>query len=177
MPHDLKCRVEEFTPIEPFVDRLAPASEQHAICAHHPANCAVAECAGTGNYICALCAVDIDGITYSVQFLDSAAGKAMLSERFATSLPRPDRLVWHLLAFLLIFPITLIMLFLAFIWVPVGFAYWLKSIRLRRSNRLYTRIVGRWKVAAMLAGLALWAVLGVLLWITLFFGHLSFLGA
>ncbi len=162
--HDLNFHVDEFTPLEPSVDRVDTASEQHAICAHHPENRAVAECAGTGNYICALCAVDIDGATYSVQFLDSAAGEAVLSERFASSLPRPDRLVWHLLAFTLVFPITVIMLFLSFVWVPVAFIYWAKLIRMRQGNELYRRVVSGWKLPVMLAGLVIWAALGLLFW-------------
>ena len=174
--HDLYFHVEEFASTEPPVDRVDAATEQHAICAHHPENRAVAECAGTGNYICALCAVDIDGVTYSVQFLDSTAGKALVAERFASSLPRPDRLVWHLLAFLCVLPITIVMIFLSFIWVPVAFIYWVKAIRVRRDNELYRRIVSGWKVATMLAGLVIWAALGLLLWGTIFFGHHLFLG-
>jgi len=168
--HDAYFSVEEFTPSRLTVDRIEGASEQHAICAHHPEHRAVAVCAGTGNYICALCAVDIDGTPYSVQFLDSAAGKTVLDQRFASSLSRPDRVVWQLLACVLVLPISAFMIFPAFIWVPVGFIYWVKALRLRRQNALYGQLVRRWHVGFMLSALLLWAAAGVLIWCALLLG-------
>lgn len=166
--HALGFGMREFTPFVPPLDRVDTASNQHAVCAHHPGHSAVAICAGTGNYICGLCTVDIDGATYSVQFLDSAAGKSLLAERFANSLPRPDRMVWQLQACLLIPLFTAILLLFAFVFVPLGAIYWIKVIRLRQRNALYRRIVRLWHAVAMLAGLMIWAALGLALWIAIY---------
>lgn len=155
--------IEEFTPIPLQISQADAATEEHALCAHHPEHRAGAICAGTGNYICSLCTVEIDGNTYSVQFLDSPAGRSVVAGRFTSVLPRPDRMVWHMLACFLIVPITFVMLFSFFIWVPIGLVNWIRALRLRRRSALYRRIVRIPHMTLMLLGLIIWLVLGILL--------------
>lgn len=155
--------VDEFSPVPMLAPQAETATEEHAVCAHHPEHQAIAVCAGTGNYICALCTVEIDGKTYSVQFLDSPPGQSVVAQRFTSVLPRPDRIVWQMLASLLILPLTAAMLFLFFIWVPVGVVNWFRVLRLRGRSNLYRRIVRMPQVVIMLLGLLLWLVAGVIL--------------
>ncbi|MGC8560324.1 MAG: hypothetical protein ACP5O1_06550 [Phycisphaerae bacterium] len=155
--------VDEFAPIPLQISQADAATEEHAVCAHHPEHRAIAICAGTGNYICALCTVEIDGNTYSVQFLDSPPGRSVVAQRFTSVLPRPDRIVWQMLACILILPITVPMLFLFFIWVPIGLVNWFRVLRMRRRSTLYRRMVRMPHVVIMLLGLLLWLAAGVLM--------------
>ena len=155
--------IDEFNPILFQAERVEAATDEHAVCAHHPEHSAVAMCAGTGNYICTLCAVEINDNTYSVQFLDSPAGRSLVSQRFTSTLPRPDRIVWQMLACLLILPITALMFFLFFIWVPIGLVNWFRALRLRRRSTLYRRIVRMPHMVIMLLGLMLWLTAGIFL--------------
>src|SRR5262245_48239980 len=50
-----------FQPVATRVDLAETALPDDAVCAHHPGKRAVAVCAGTGDFICALCAIDVGG--------------------------------------------------------------------------------------------------------------------
>src|SRR5580658_2840979 len=46
------------------------ALPEDAVCIHHPRKKAVAVCAGTGDYVCSLCAIELNGQTYSAEYLN-----------------------------------------------------------------------------------------------------------
>ena len=50
-----------FRPLAVKVERAKEALPEDAVCAHHPTKQAVEVCAGTGDYICSLCAVKLEG--------------------------------------------------------------------------------------------------------------------
>ena len=152
-----------FNPLPWRGDAVDAASEEHAICAHHPEHKATAICQGSGNYICPLCAVEIDGKTYSVQFLDSPPGRHIIVQKFNSMIPRPDRMAWRLLIYVLLPPITFVMLYLSFIWIPVAIYYYVKAIRQRRGDILFRRIFTKFKMILMGCGIAAWFVLGILM--------------
>src|SRR5689334_5511439 len=78
-----------FSPAAMEVQTAEHALPDDATCIHHPRKKAIAVCAGTGDYICSLCAVDLDGETFSAQYL-GAAGKQKAGRAFERNLPRPD---------------------------------------------------------------------------------------
>lgn len=124
--YDCHPRVNDLTPAE-------AAGLLDAACAHHPGKKAIAVCAGSGDYICSLCRVEMDGRDYSVQYLDRE-GQSLAARAFAPLLPRPDRLVCLMLVLSLIVPMFL----------PVGaiaatvFLY--RHLRLPRENDLYRAV-------------------------------------
>jgi hypothetical protein len=113
------------------------ALPEDATCIHHPRKKATTVCAGTGDYICSLCAVELHGQTYSAQYL-ATAGKALASKAFDRYLPRPDSRV--ALALLLLFIPGLNYLF--FLWIPYGFYNLVQAWRLRKQDDLFRRLVG-----------------------------------
>src|ERR1700733_5222528 len=73
------------------------ALPDEATCIHHPRKKATAVCAGTGDYICSLCAVELDGETLSAAYL-ATVGKKKAGKAFERNLPRPDsRIVLYLI--------------------------------------------------------------------------------
>src|SRR4051812_44560983 len=82
-----------FAPKPLDVSQAEMALPEDAACLHHPRKKATAVCAGTGDYICALCAVEIEGQTFSAAFLDKG-GKEKAKKAFDRTLPRPDRHVY-----------------------------------------------------------------------------------
>ena len=157
--------VEKFNPIAFNLQPVEAAAEDHAHCANHPGRSAVALCAGTGNYVCALCAARLGGEVYSVQFLDSPTGRPLFPQRFPGRLRRPDRLDRLLVHGLLNGAGTLVLAGLFFIVVPVGIVFSSRAIRLRKSDPLYRRLVPRRKIAAMIIATGIWIVLGWLFWL------------
>jgi hypothetical protein len=109
--------------------------------------------------------VEINDNTYSVQFLDSPAGRSLVSQRFTSTLPRPDRLTWHLLASLAVPLVDILMLFLVFIWAPVGLVAWIRAVRLRHREPLYRSIVRPYHIGLMFLGLTVWFALGAWMWL------------
>ncbi|MCC7193867.1 MAG: hypothetical protein IT444_13950 [Phycisphaeraceae bacterium] len=140
-PHcDLKTRVLLFRPLPLLVEHPTPAGPEDAACAHHPANRAVAVCAGTGDYICSLCHVALDGKSYSVQYLEGA-GKSILTKSYTHYLPRPDTEIVTLALF------TLLVSFLGVIFIPLMILRFFTTRKLRRENPLYARLVGPGRMA------------------------------
>src|SRR5207248_2157926 len=77
-----------FDPLPSTLDRAEQALPEDSVCMHHPSKKATAICAGTGDYICALCAVDLNGQTYSASYLGNA-GKEKVGTAFDRYLERP----------------------------------------------------------------------------------------
>jgi hypothetical protein len=124
-----------FTPLTIQAEKAAQALPDDATCAHHPGKQAVAICQGTGDYICSLCAVELNGQTFSAQYLNQA-GKEKFSKAFARYLDRPDRLTrTYLAASILCWPGAPLL-------VPLAFVQFFKILALRKKDPLYKRLVG-----------------------------------
>ncbi len=143
-----------FRPVLHETVRAELALAEDAVCAFHPDKKAVNTCAGTGNFICALCSVPLRDSTYSVQFLESSAGKAVIGGNFDRYLNRPDRAVIAPLLLYLVLPLAGIIWFTAVIWFPYGLFQWFAARR-------------QWKVDALFrtqcSSLRLWTILVVFL--------------
>ncbi|MCC8190229.1 MAG: hypothetical protein LIP77_06265, partial [Planctomycetes bacterium] len=113
-----------------------PAGLADAVCAHHPGKKAVAVCAGTGDFICSLCRVSLEGKDYSVQYLDHG-GPEVADAFFAPRLPRPDRV---LLLLLVLSPV------LSLAAVLLSLPWLIKAMNLRRSHPLFAQVVAPWRV-------------------------------
>lgn len=111
------------------------AGPEDAVCANHPGKKAVAACAGTGDYICSLCLVEIGGKSYSVQYLDGQ-GKTEGVLDFAKSMRRWDSLV----ALLCLGGMAVTILSPLFVLGMTWALY--KSVRERSRNILYRHVAG-----------------------------------
>ena len=108
---------------------------EDAVCAHHPGKKAVAICAGSGDYICSLCKVELNGNVYSVQYLDRG-GKEVASKAFANKMLRPDRKMSY--AFLLSWFMPIVFPIIA-IYNIVQFR---QVLRQRREDPIYREVSG-----------------------------------
>jgi hypothetical protein len=113
---------------------------------HHPTKKAIAVCAGTGDYVCALCAVDIEGATYSVAYLDGP-GKEKLTEASRRYFQRPDSGALGFVA------LSILVIFLSPLFVPCAVHQYVQMIRLRRQSPIYRRLVGGGRVFFITLGL------------------------
>lgn len=158
-PHcDLKTQTLLFRPLPLLVEHPTPAGPEDATCAHHPTNRAVAICAGTGDYICSLCHVALDGKSYSVQYLEGA-GKPALTKSYTHYLPRPDTEIITMAVF------TMLVSFLGVILIPLMMIRFFTVRKLRRDNPLYARLVGPGRMVwlgIVTFGMGAIAALGVL---------------
>ncbi|MHC4885011.1 MAG: hypothetical protein ACYTGH_07995 [Planctomycetota bacterium] len=136
-----KGEVHLFHPVELQVSASEEALPEDAACAHHPNKKAVAICDATGDYICALCQVEVDGQTLSIQHLNSKGGAGKLKESFDRYLARPDRSLSSLVAVSVLFwpvsPITM----------SAAIYYYVKLRRARKENPILKRLVGRLQMA------------------------------
>lgn len=128
-------RVWAFDPVPMIVARAQSADAMDATCAHHPTKQASAICAGSGDYICSLCAVELDDETYSAQYLASG-GKGLAQKAFERFLPRPDRVLTG------IYLVTLFLYFFAAVIFPIAVANFIKLVKLRAQDPIYRRLVG-----------------------------------
>ena len=137
--------VYSFSPRLLEVEEAVAALPEDATCLHHPRKKAVAVCAGTGDYVCALCAIELNGQTFSAEYLNGA-GKDMAGKAFDRTLPRPDSqiLLYMLLCFVPY--VNIIFLAFAFIWIPHAVYLYFKLFRLRRENEVLRRVVGRGRI-------------------------------
>jgi len=152
-----KGHVYLFNPVGAVVRNAREAIPEDATCANHPTKRAETVCEGTGNYICALCAVEIDDKTYSVQYLDGK-GKNELTRLFGRYLERPDYSMGFYLALaLIIWPAAVIL-------VPMGLFQFYKMIKLRGKNELFAKVVNKYRVAlyGFVAALLVMGFLGIL---------------
>jgi hypothetical protein len=133
------------------------ALPEDATCIHHPRKKATATCAGTGDYICSLCAVELNGQVYSAQYLDKG-GKEKLGSSFERYLPRPDSQIGLYLLLSFIPYVNVAAIPFAFLWIPHGFVLYFRALRLRRENPLYRRLIGVMTVVIYPILLGLFAV-------------------
>ena len=125
-----------FDPVLPKADAAPPAMPQDAVCAHHPTKRADAVCAGTGDYICSLCAVELEGKTYSVQYLNRG-GKPLVTRAMPLRLDRPDRAVSLCLL------LSLVVACVSPIGLGFAVYYVVQMRRKRREDPLYASVVSR----------------------------------
>ncbi len=167
----LNCRwtgkVQLFDPLPFDVKEASAALPDNATCAHHPTKLASAVCTGTGDFICELCRVDLQGEPYSVQFLE-AGGKEKIEKAYRRTLPRPDRAATNYLILCLIPYLN----FLAILWIPLGIFQYFRIFPLRRKDPLFRRLCSTRRMAlvgiGLLLFLAMWLFLAVMLTIFAF---------
>ncbi len=139
---DWTGEVYVFSPPVQEAEKAEKALPDEATCAHHPGKMAVALCAGTGDYICSLCAITLEGKVYSAQHLNRG-GRAKLEKAFDRYLSRPDRQVALALVITFLFsPAVLVA-------VPYSLIRCFSTFKLRRENELYRRVVGGGQAALM----------------------------
>lgn len=134
-----------FQPLDAKVEFAQDALPDDATCVHHPRKRATATCSGSGDYVCALCCIEIEGKPYSAQYLDTA-GKDAIGEAFDRFLPRPDRTVARFLLLCFAFPLNVYWLMGAPIWIPIGYFGLMKASRLRHQNVMYHEAVSKRKL-------------------------------
>jgi phage FluMu protein Com len=125
------------------------ALPEDATCMHHPRKIATAICAGTGDYICSLCTIDLNGQTYSADYLNNG-GKETLGKAFSRTLPRPDSQIRLYLVGLFIIPyVDIILAIFAFLWIPHAFMLYSKALRMRREDKLFARVMSKSSVIGL----------------------------
>jgi len=117
------------------------ATQDKAVCAVHPTKQASAVCAGTGDYICSLCAVEVDGKIFGASYLNKAGRKTM-AKSFARRLERPDGAISVYLL------LTLMMWFLGPLFIPLAIYSYSKALKQRKNDEMYRRVFSRLDVAA-----------------------------
>ena len=148
-PHcDWRGEAYTFTPRVLAVDVAENALPDDAVCLHHPTKKATAVCAGTGDYICTLCSVDIEGQTYSADYLN-AGGHATAVKAFDRKLNRPDGQIYLYVLCCFIPGVNYLALPLAFAWVPHAFFLYAKALKQRRENPIFARVMGKFAVVAI----------------------------
>ena len=149
-----------FHPLPPEISVAEHALSDDAVCSNHPNKKAVAICAGTGDYICDLCRVDLRGETYSVQYLDGG-GQEKAKEVFANSLARPDRMVFSCIA------LSIVTFWGGVVLIPIALFYYPRIFKMRRTNPLYRKLVGRGSVITLGFILSFFALAYIALAVTL----------
>ena len=142
-PDDVACtgckwrgQVYAFSPPVVKVVEQAQAMPDDAACVHHPSKRAITTCAGSGDYICALCVVEIDGQSYGAAYLETA-GKAKATKAFDRYIPRPDSMIVTAVV------VSYFYLIPALVAIPWAVVQFFKMQKLRREDPLYARIVSR----------------------------------
>jgi hypothetical protein len=124
------------------------ALPEDAVCIHHPRKKAVAVCAGTGDYICSLCAIELNGQTFSAEYL-SNAGRATLSRAFDRFLPRPDSYVMTYFICYFIPYVDFALALFAFLWLPHCVILYRRALQMRKENEIFRRAMGSQRVIAI----------------------------
>ena len=152
-----------FSPLQREIPAQEAALPEDVTCVHHPAKKAVAICAGTGDYICSLCAIELGGKTYSTQYLDGP-GKKEIATAFDRYLPRPDSELRLMALLFLIIPYLTVLLPL---WVPyAGFKLY-RAIQLRYADPLFRKVVRAGFLTFLVVILALEAGFGIMMIVVL----------
>lgn len=152
-----------FRPLPPLVHHPQRALPDDAVCLHHPDKRAVSVCAGTGDYICALCAVELDGQTYSAAFL-GGAGRDVWRRATDRYLPRPDRLLG-------LYALVSLLCLTAPFLLPFAVYGYYRVFRVRRDSELHRRVIGPPQVAwatVYLLLVAAFGVFGAIFWVLSF---------
>jgi len=136
-------QIFHFTPVPITIEHSEQAVGEDATCIHHPTKRATVICAGTGDYICPLCAIELDGKTYSAAYLQNV-GKEKVTQVFDIYLERPDNYITMLLA------VTFFLVLLAPITMSYSFYLFFKMRRLRKTNPRYAQLVGIGRTVTLL---------------------------
>lgn len=128
-----------FRPLVMIAENSQAAVPDDALCAFHPNKRAVAVCEGAGNFICSLCMVELNGKTYSVQYIDGK-GKKEFGKTFDRYLDRPDYTINMLLVFSLFVP------FIVPITIPFVIHRFFIMRKMQKENPLYAKLIGKGKV-------------------------------
>lgn len=141
----------------PVVEEAAvgeAATPEDAVCVHHPGRRAEATCAGSGAYVCPLCAVKLNGQVFDTAFVE-AGGSTVLGQALRREIARPDRQTNQA------FFASVVLFFLPILFPLAGMIYAVQHLRLRARDPLY-RAVARHRWAVMsLVGQAVLLVGGV----------------
>lgn len=136
-----KCKwtgeVRLYDPLPRQIEQAQQAMDADARCAFHQSKKAASICSGTGDYICSLCAVKVDGQTYSATYID-LHGQAKIQDHFSKELARPDRITTWMIV-LCLFPYPLIA---SPVTLPIGMIQWWKMVKQRQQNPSYRNMVG-----------------------------------
>jgi hypothetical protein len=134
------------------------ALPEDAKCVHHTRKKATTICAGTGDYICSLCAIELNGQTYSADYL-SHGGKETIGKAFSRTLSRPDSQIRLYLIALIIIPyVNAVLAAFAFLWVPHAFILYSRALRMRKEDPLFARLMSPASVVILPILLSLVAV-------------------
>ncbi len=166
--HKLSYRILDFSPPPDTVEKVDNLNDRYAPCTQHPDRLATQICRGSGNYVCPLCTAMIDGEPWSYAYLQTPAGQKLLKDKYISVLPRPDCNIRTLFFCLILFPVTFIMLITSIIWVPYLAVQLVAITRLRRRSWMYRALVPRYQVVAMVVGLLVWIILGVMIYRLMF---------
>lgn len=125
-----------YDPVPFSVEQAETALPEDATCINHPSKKAVDVCAGTGDYICSLCAVEIAGQTFSANYVNQHGQKA-LAKHFQRKMSRPDRV----LRFLMVAGIILSCALVGPIFIIASPFLWWKMMKLRKTDQLYRQVI------------------------------------
>ena len=146
-----------YDPPEKPIDKTELALPDDVTCAAHPSKRATEICEGTGNYICALCAVPVGDKTYSADFINSGGlEKLKKGDAFERKLLRPDyaAISYAVLAVLLTFAAPILL--------TASIIYYFKHLKQKRTNLLYARVTGVWSNVILPIYLILASILTVI---------------
>jgi hypothetical protein len=141
-----QAQAQYFDPAPLETTSAKDALPDDAECIHHPGKTATEICAGSGDYICALCAITVDGKTYGAEYLDKG-GRDKVAVAFDRHLERPDSTVVVLL--LLLLPFNVVWVMLTPIWAPYGVYKLIQAQRLRQSDPLLFRVCSNGRLAGI----------------------------
>ncbi len=149
-----------FHPIALEAESAQQALQDDAACVHHPTKRAVHICAGTGDYICALCAIEIEGDTFSTQYLDTV-GKDKASKAFDRYLARPDRAAVLYMGLCFVPYVNFFWMMGMPVWAPLGYLKLIKANKLRHQDPLFGKLVSRRRLITIGILLTLFTVICV----------------
>ena len=161
-----------FRPLQLKVDAGQAALPEDATCVHHPAKRAESICAGTGDYICALCTIEHEGQTFSADYF-SSSGAATAAAAFERTLARPDSSVVLYMGLCLIPYVNVIWLIGWPVWVVRGWIKLAHAAQLRREDPILRRLVSR---ARLIFLSVIFAIVTLLLVVFTFIGILALIG-
>jgi hypothetical protein len=152
-----KGEVFTFSPSELQIEAAEAALPDEATCINHPSKKATTVCAGTGDYICSLCAIEVKGQTYSAQYIDTT-GADNLKAAFKQTYSRPDRRINLFLISVLIPGVNYVTVPFAFLWIPYCFVLYRRAMKMRREDPLFEQLMGTSYVVIIPILLVLFAI-------------------
>jgi hypothetical protein len=165
-------QIYTFRPTAIGAESAELALPDDATCIHHPRKKATAVCAGTGDYICSLCTVDLHGQTYSAQYLEGG-GKEKAAKAFDRKLDRPDSKALLYLGLLIVPYINVGVVLLGFFLVPHGFILLARARRKRREDPVFHKLVSPTRLVVITILTAIYAVGWIVLVVWILFAIFS----